>query len=66
MRTTDRDPRQSTLFADPAARRPQALDIVAAVRDAQRAPFSGWTEGLGRSVVRSHPVARLAAGGLGL
>ena len=66
MRTTDRDPRQFTQFEDPAARRPQALAVVAAVRAAQQAPFSGWTEGLGRAVLRRAPTVRLAPRGLGI
>lgn len=66
MRTTDRNPRQLTLFEDPAARRPAPLDLVDTVSSAREVLFAGWTEGLGRAVVRRAPVSRLASRGVGV
>lgn len=65
MRTTDREPRQLTLFDNPADRRGDPLDLVVAARDSQQALFARWGGGLGRAVLRHAPVPRLAGRAVG-
>lgn len=60
MRTSDRDPRQLTLFDNPMDRRADPLDLMVVARDSRQALFARWGGDLGRAVVRHAPAARLA------